>query len=58
LTNQILVQELKNLLDAFIRCIAQAIDAKSRHTSAHCQKVPVLMEMIAQAAHDDDTVFQ
>ncbi len=57
LTNQILVQELKNLLDAFIRCIAQAIDAKSRHTSAHCQKVPVLMEMIAQAACEDDTVF-
>lgn len=57
LTNQILVQELKNLLDAFIRCIAQAIDAKSQHTSAHCQKVPVLMEMIAQAANDDDTVF-
>lgn len=57
LTNQILVQELKNLLDAFIRCIAQAIDAKSPHTSAHCQKVPVLMEMIAQAANDDDTVF-
>jgi HD-GYP domain-containing protein (c-di-GMP phosphodiesterase class II) len=57
LTNVILVQELKNLLDAFIRCIAQAIDAKSRHTSAHCQKVPVLMEMIAQAACDDDTVY-
>lgn len=57
LTNLILVQELKNLLDAFIRCIAQAIDAKSRHTSAHCQKVPMLMEMIAQAANDDDTVF-
>lgn len=57
LTNLILVQELKNLLDAFIRCIAQAIDAKSRHTSAHCQKVPVLMEMIAQAANDDKTVF-
>ncbi|HSC75593.1 MAG TPA: HD domain-containing phosphohydrolase [Pseudomonadales bacterium] len=58
LTNLILVQELKNLLDAFIRCIAQAIDAKSRHTSAHCQKVPLLMELIAQAANDDDTVFR
>lgn len=58
LTNQILVQELKNLLDAFIRCIAQAIDAKSRHTSAHCQKVPVLMEMIAQAACDDDIHYR
>lgn len=58
LTNLILVQELKNLLDAFIRCIAQAIDAKSRHTSAHCQKVPLLMEMIAKAACADDTVFR
>ncbi len=58
LTNQILVQELKNLLDAFIRCIAQAIDAKSRHTSAHCQKVPQLMELIAQAACEDETVFR
>ena len=57
LTNLLLVQELKSLLDAFIQCIAQAIDAKSRHTSAHCQKVPVLMEMIAQAACDDDTTF-
>jgi HD-GYP domain-containing protein (c-di-GMP phosphodiesterase class II) len=57
LNNLILVQELKNLLDAFIRCIAQAIDAKSRHTSAHCQKVPQLMELIAQAACADDTVF-
>ncbi len=58
LTNLILVQELKNLLDAFIRCIAQAIDAKSRHTSAHCQKVPQLMELIAKAACEDDTVFR
>lgn len=57
LNNLILVQELKNLLDAFIRAIAQAIDAKSRHTSAHCQKVPLLMELIAQAACEDETVF-
>ncbi|HQQ62209.1 MAG TPA: GAF domain-containing protein [Pseudomonadales bacterium] len=57
LNNLILVQELKNLLDAFIRAIAQAIDAKSRHTSAHCQKVPLLMELIAQAACADETVF-
>jgi HD-GYP domain-containing protein (c-di-GMP phosphodiesterase class II) len=50
LDNQILLQDHKDLLDAFIKVIAQAIDAKSAHTSAHCQRVPVLTEMIAQAA--------
>lgn len=58
LNNQILLQDHKNLLDAFIKCIAQAIDAKSPHTSAHCQRVPLLMELIAQAACEDDTVFR
>lgn len=50
LENQILLQDHKNLLDAFVQVIAQAIDAKSPHTSAHCQRVPVLTELIAQAA--------
>lgn len=50
LDNQILLQDHKNLLDAFIKVIAQAIDAKSAHTSAHCQRVPVLTELIAEAA--------
>ncbi len=50
LENQILLQDYKNLLDAFVQVIAQAIDAKSSHTSAHCQRVPVLTELIAQAA--------
>ena len=45
-------------MDAFIQCIAQAIDAKSPHTSAHCQRVPMLMELIAQAACDDDETFK
>lgn len=57
LNNLILVQELKNLLDAFIKVIAQAIDAKSPHTSGHCQRVPLLTEMIARAACIDETTF-
>lgn len=52
LDNQILLQDHKDLLDAFIKVIAQAIDAKSAHTSAHCQRVPALTELIAQAACD------
>lgn len=58
LNNQLLVDELKQLLDAFIKCIAQAIDAKSTHTSAHCERIPLLTEMIAQAACDDDKTFK
>lgn len=57
LNNQILVQDLKNLLDAFIKTIARAIDAKSPHTSAHCQRVPLLTELIAKAACDDKQLF-
>ena len=58
LNNLILVQELKNLLDAFIKVIAQAIDAKSPHTSGHCQRVPLLTELIARAACEDKTTFR
>lgn len=57
LNNQVLIQELKDLLDAFIQCIAQAIDAKSSHTSAHCQRIPILTNMIAEAACNDRTTF-
>ena len=57
LSNLSQVQELKDLLDAFIKVLAQAIDAKSSHTSAHCQRVPVITEMLAQAACDDQILF-
>lgn len=55
LDKQQLIQGHKDLLNAFIRVIAQAIDAKSAHTSAHCQRVPVLTELLAQAACDADS---
>ncbi|MFN3714721.1 MAG: GAF and HD-GYP domain-containing protein [Alcanivoracaceae bacterium] len=58
LNNLILVQELKNLLDAFIKVIAQAIDAKSPHTSGHCQRVPLLTELLARAACEDTGAFR
>ena len=58
LDNLLLVDELKNLLNAFIKAIAAAIDAKSPHTSGHCQRVPLLMDLIAQAACNDRSVFR
>ncbi len=50
LHNKTLLQEQKNLLESFIKMIAQAIDAKSPYTGAHCERVPTLTNMIAQAA--------
>ena len=38
------------LLHAFIKLIAGAIDAKSPYTSGHCQRVPEITFMLAQAA--------
>ena len=48
--NRILIEELKQLLDAFISVIAAAIDTKSPYTGGHCQRVPVLTEMLVRAA--------
>ena len=40
------------LLNAFIKLIAGAIDAKSPYTGGHCQRVPAITRMLAQAACD------
>lgn len=50
--NQMLLQGQKELLDSFIKLIAAAIDAKSPYTGGHCARVPVLTEMLVDAACD------
>jgi len=40
----------KDLLDSFIKLLAGAIDSKSPYTGGHCQRVPVLTELLAQKA--------
>ena len=45
-----LIKMQKELFDAFIKLIAGAIDAKSPYTGGHCQRVPVIAKMLAQAA--------
>ncbi|MFO1379604.1 MAG: HD domain-containing phosphohydrolase [Chitinivorax sp.] len=52
---QRLLEAQKRLLEAVIRLIADAIDAKSPYTGAHCQRVPVLTEMLADAACNADS---
>ncbi len=48
-TRQLILHQ-KRLFAAFVELIAGAIDAKSPYTGGHCQRVPVLTEMLAQAA--------
>ncbi|QZA80835.1 HD domain-containing phosphohydrolase [Deefgea piscis] len=50
LNTQRLIEEQKVLLEAFIQLIAGAIDAKSPYTGGHCQRVPELTKMLANAA--------
>jgi HD-GYP domain-containing protein (c-di-GMP phosphodiesterase class II) len=53
LDNQQLLLQQRELLESFIQAIASAIDEKSHHTGAHCERVPVLTLMIAQAVIDE-----
>ncbi|NVJ62513.1 MAG: transporter substrate-binding domain-containing protein [Gammaproteobacteria bacterium] len=49
----------KQLLDAFIKLIAQAIDEKSPYTGGHCERVPVLAKLLAEAAcESNSTAFK
>lgn len=54
LTNQKLIDQLQNLFKALIQLINTAIDHKSPYTGAHCQRVPVLTMMIAEAARHSE----
>jgi HD-GYP domain-containing protein (c-di-GMP phosphodiesterase class II) len=48
----------KNLLDAFIKLLAGAIDAKSPYTGGHCQRVPALALMIARCRGQSGSSLQ
>lgn len=48
--NRLLIEELKQLLDSFIGVIAAAIDTKSPYTGGHCQRVPLITELLVRAA--------
>ncbi|OSM06994.1 HD domain-containing phosphohydrolase [Magnetofaba australis] len=55
LANHHLVEGLRKLTDAFIQVIAGAIDAKSPYTGGHCNRVPMLAQMLAEAAERSDS---
>jgi HD-GYP domain-containing protein (c-di-GMP phosphodiesterase class II) len=48
-----LIEAQKNLLDAVIRLMADAIDAKSPYTGGHCERVPELATMLVDRMSAD-----
>jgi len=52
LTNRLLINHLENLFESFIGLINSAIDDKSPYTGGHCQRVPMLTMMLAEAVND------
>ena len=54
LTNKRLVEGLKILFESFIKLIATAIDKKSEYTGGHCNRVPVITMMLAEAVEKVD----
>ncbi len=49
LTNRHLIDQLENLFEALIQMINTAIDEKSPYTGGHCERVPALTMMLANA---------
>ena len=47
-------EDQQNLLDSIIKLLADAIDAKSPYTSGHCERVPVLAELIIDSLIDSN----
>src|SRR3954449_2594522 len=52
LTNRMLINQLETLFESFISLINGAIDEKSPYTGGHCQRVPVLTMLLAEAVND------
>ncbi len=52
ITNKKLIRDLEVLFESFIKLIASAIDSKSPYTGGHCERVPVITMMLAEAVHN------
>lgn len=49
----------KELMDSFIKLIAGAIDAKSKYTGGHCERVPELAMLLAkEASNATHSIFE
>lgn len=55
ITNQKLIARLETLFESFVKLINLGIDEKSPHTGKHCEHVPALTMMLAEATNDTDS---
>jgi HD-GYP domain-containing protein (c-di-GMP phosphodiesterase class II) len=55
LTNRLLINHLEALFESFIKVINAAIDDKSPYTGGHCERVPALTMMLAEAVTNCQT---
>jgi len=51
LTNRLLITQLERLFESFVNLINLAIDEKSPYTGGHCQRVPALTMLLAEAVN-------
>jgi HD-GYP domain-containing protein (c-di-GMP phosphodiesterase class II) len=49
LNNRILIDQLETLFESLINLVNTAIDEKSPYTGGHCERVPVLTNLLAEA---------
>lgn len=52
ITNRGLMTQLESLFESFISLMNVAIDEKSHYTGGHCERVPALTMMLAEAVND------
>ena len=53
LTNQLLIEEQKQLFKSFIQLVSEALEKKDAATGGHCTRVPNITMMIANAINED-----
>ena len=52
-------EDQRNLIDSFIKILAESIDDKSPYTGGHCERVPEIARMLAVEASDsEDEIFK
>jgi len=52
LTNQLLIEEQKDLFKSFIQLVAEALEKKDKTTGGHCTRVPQITMMVADAINN------
>ena len=52
LTNQLLIEEQKQLFKSFIQLVAEALEKKDKTTGGHCTRVPQITMMVAESINN------